>query len=547
MPDIPKKWIDLLGLIPGFDTIAMAPEGCWFDAKAADLCVEFFERFLTHTEGSFALKPFILGGWQKAKLGAVFGWKRSDGKRRFRRVFEYVPRKNGKTAFCAGLVNLCGILEGEPGARIFSIAEARAQAALIFDHTRNQLLQNPQLIGCLKRGEASIHRSYKSIEYENGIFRSLPSDAKNQHGLNPSTVIADELHAHRNRDMLDVMSTAMGAREQPLLWIITTADFDRPSVCNIEHEYACKVRDGLINDPEYLPIIFEAPREADWKDPEVWKKANPNWGVSVLPDVMEAECRRAISDPTYENTFRRLRLNQKTEQDTRLIQLDKWDAGKVEAKIEDYHGRVCYGGLDLGATSDFSAFVLAFPEFDGRSITVFPWFWLPEAPRRRDERMQNQIDLWSRDKLIERTAGNAVDISYVVERVTQICSNFQVREIAADPFMAVHAMQLLAQQGFEVIEFRQGFQTMAMPVKRMMDLLADCRFKHDGNPILRWMASNCVGERDNKDNMILSKKKSTEKIDGIICAVMALGRAMLNELAEVEVDDISSLILNYRK
>lgn len=543
---IPQKWRELLALLPGYDSIATAPEGYWFDVEAAETAIAFFETYLTHTEGKgFAGKPFVLQPWQKALIGAVFGWKRPDGLRRYRRFFLYVPRKNGKSTLCAGIVNLLAYLDGEPGARIFSIAESRSQASLVFDHARNQILNNQELLALLPRGEQSIHRSYKSIEYADAIFRSLPSDAKNQHGLNPSAVIVDELHAHRNREMLDVMTTAVGARDQPLIGIITTADFDRPSICNLTHKYACDVRDGITDDPEFLPVIYEASQDDDWESPETWKKANPNWNVSVKPEFLEAECRRARNDPTYENTFRRLHLNQKTEQDQRLIPIEHWDAGKADIRIEDYFGRTCYGGIDLGATSDFSAFVLAFPEAD-EVMTIFAWFWLPDEPRRRDQRMTDTIDIWTSQKLITRTPGNVVDIGFVVDEIAAICRDFDVRELAADPHLALHGMQLLQQQGFEVIEFRQGSLSMTFPTKRFMDLIVSEKIRHDGNAVLRWMALNAAGARDSKDNLFISKAKSTEKIDGIIASVMAIGRATIHEMGGDggTITDVSQVILN---
>lgn len=528
-PEISKRWRDLLALIPGYDSIATAPEGYYFDGQTADNVVEFFHTYLTHTEGDLGGQPLILEPWQQAKLGAVFGWKKPNGKRRYREVFDYEPRKNGKSTFCGGLVNAMAFLDQEQGARIYAIAESRDQATLVFNQTEGQIRNNDELLSMLPEGEGSIRSSYKSIRYEKGFFKALPSEAKNQHGLNPSTVIVDELHAHRSREMLDVMLTAVAARSQPLIYIITTADYDRPSVCNQKYDYACRVRDGRISDPHFLPIIYEADRDDDWTDPAVWKKANPNLGVSVQLEFLERECQRAKDEPQYENTFRRLHLNQRTEQDERLIQIDRWDQGDEPLDINSYLGRTCYGGMDLSATSDFTSFALAFPEPDGESVAVFVWFWLPETPIRRDEGMEADIAVWTRDGFIERTPGNVVDFGHVVDRILEIRGSFDVREVGCDPWNARHAMQLLIAEGVEVVEFRQGMQSMALPTSRVMELMAGGKLKHGGNPVLRWQALNCAGERDSNNNLKFSKKKSAEKIDGMVAMTMAIGRLTITE------------------
>ena len=519
---ISEKWRKLFKLLPGYCPIATAAAGEWFDGSAAEKVVAFFAEYATHIEGEFAGRPFALETWQQASIGCLFGWKRADGMRRYREAMFYIPRKNGKSTLCGGIVNAIAFLDDEPGAQIYSAAAEREQAALVYRQTKGQILNNREL-----EAMTQIYASMKSIEYPGGVvFKALSADADTKHGFNTHAAIVDELHAHKSRDLFDVLATSTGSRRQPVIVTITTADFERPSICNEKHDYACKVRDRVFDDSSFLPIIYEAPRDADWTDPDVWAMANPNLGVSVKLEYLERECRKAKAIPAYENTFRRLHLNQRTQNDVRLISLDAWDAGKHEIDLDSLKAVPCFGALDMGATSDFTAFVLSFILEDG-SPFFLPFFWLPANPRRRDERMQAQLDAWAVAGWIKRTEGNAVDYATVLQDITNLGQRFAIREIAGDPWNAMQALQQLQGEGFEIVEFRQGFASMAAPTKQFMDLLASGRVHHDGNPVLRWMAGNAAGERDAQENLKISKKKSTEKVDGVVCAIMGLGRSMV--------------------
>jgi phage terminase large subunit-like protein len=516
---ISQNWLDRFALLPGgYDPVKTAADGDYFDEANADKCIAFFAEYVTHIEGELAGEPFRLEPWQEAIVGCVFGWKRRDGLRRYREVFLYVPRKNGKSTLCGGVVNLVAFLDDEPGAQIYSAAAEREQASLVFRQTKGQILNKPELAEQVK-----IYATYKSIEYPGGVvFKALSADADTKHGFNTHLVIVDELHAHRNGELLNVLATSTGSRRQPLVWIITTADYDRPSICNEKYDYATKVRDGIVVDTTFLPVIYEAPRDADWTNPEVWKAANPNYAVSIKPEYLEREAKKAQAVAAYENTFRRLHLNQRTGQDVRLIAMDRWDAGDTEIDDEVLKRLPCWGGLDLGATSDFSAFVLVFAHDEG--VYLKPYFWLPESPRKRDVRMEQQIQAWSTAGLVERTPGNVVDYSRILQRIVELGQQYSIKEIAADPWNAQQAMQRLQDEGFEVIEYRQGYASMAGPTKKLMDLIASAQLQHGGNPVLRWMASNAAGEMDAIGNLRLSKGKSTEKIDGLVAAVMGIGR-----------------------
>ena len=359
-----RNWDKILRLIPGYDPFATA-EGAVFCPEAADMAVDFFAECLKHIEGKLAGSAFLLEEWQQGIVGNLFGWKRKDGTRRFREAFIFVPRKNGKTPLAAGIANLCFFCDDEPGAQGVCAAAEKEQAALTYRHAKGMIEQEPELSSRVR-----VFRALKSIamvDDEASTFKVISADADTKHGGNYSFAIIDELHAQPNRELVDVIQTSFASanRRQPLLIHITTSDFDRPSICNEKHDYASKVRDGIIKDAAFLPVIYEAKTTDDWRSPATWAKANPNLGVSVSLDYLQRECQRAQDTPTYESTFKRLHLNIRTEQDVRWLQMEAWDACGATFDAAELDGQPCFGGLDLSSTSDITAFVLYFPESRG--------------------------------------------------------------------------------------------------------------------------------------------------------------------------------------
>lgn len=523
---IPEKWLKLFALIPGYDPVGTAGD-CRFDERKAESVCDFFPEMLSHIESGQKVKagdPFRLEPWQQAIVGCAFGWKRPNGTRRYREVFQYIPRKNGKSTQVGGLINLVAYCDDEQGAQIYSAAADKEQAALVYRQAKGMITNNPQLEEGVK-----IHHTYKSIEYPGGsIYKALSAEADTKHGFNSHFIVIDELHAQPNRELVDVLLTSTGSRRQPLVWYITTADYDRESICNEKYDYAAKVRDGIVEDEGFLPVIFEALREDDWKDPKVWAKANPNLGVSISEEYLERECKRAQDVPAYENTFKRLHLNMRTEQDMRMIPMDKWDACGEVFEESELAGRECFAGLDLGATSDFTALALWFPDADGQGGTVLPFFWLPQSPRRRDRRMQDQIAAWIRDGWIRETEGSVVDYDRVLREINELATKYPVKEFAVDrAFQGAQMCTNLMKHGHNVVDFGQGFMSMASPSKSFLDMVIAGRLRHGKHPVLRWMATNASAETDGADNIKFSKKHSGDKIDGLVATAMAIGRASM--------------------
>jgi len=309
--------------LAGFDPERLS-EGYYFDAQLAERPVEFFETCLTHVKSSRFVKahsPFRLEQWQADTLRTMFGWLDQDGNRRFRTTYVEIPRKNGKTTWCAGIALYMLFCDGEDGAECYCAACDREQAGLLHGIAAGMVRNNATLSGVSR-----TIPSTKRITYKQSYFRAIPADAHSSHGFNPSLIIADEVHAWRTRELWDVLLTGTVSRAQPLTMAITTAGYDRNSLCWELHQYATGVRDGTIQDPTFLPVVYGAAEDDDWESEEVWRKANPNYGISVNPDYLRQECMRAKETPGYQNTFRRLHLNQWTSQKTRWLDMDKWRA-----------------------------------------------------------------------------------------------------------------------------------------------------------------------------------------------------------------------------
>lgn len=557
---IPSKWQEILLAVPGYDSIKTAGPDRFFDATQAQTAIEFFPECLRHVEGALKGKLFVLERWQQAFIANLFGWMQLDefGRivRRYRETLLYVARKNGKSPLVAGLGLLVFFTDQEAGQQGFIAASEKEQAGHLFRQCKGMIEAEPALSKRCKvyGGNATAGQS-KSIvrESDNSYLRVIASDASGKHGGNTHLAIVDELHEQKNRDLIDVFQTSFASanRAQPLFVCITTADYDRPSICNEKYDYACKVRDGVVDDPRYLPVIYELPRDADWKDEANWKLANPNLGVSVSMEYLRGECKRAQEIPAYEFTFRRLHLDQRTASANKCIPLEQWDACYDESiDVASLAGRECYVALDVGSRSDFCALAILFPHDDTeivvvekpeddtasvddgaddpqtmvrRSYTLITKFWLPADPVKRDPRMQAQIETWGRQGYIRRTPGNEVDYDVMLADIKKILSPYEVAGILFDrAFEGIAIGQNLRKHYGDTVEsFPQSITRMNGPFRELLNMLSFGRIHHTGDPVMRWMVTNVVAEE--KGELIKpSKEKSTEKIDGVTALVMAL-------------------------
>jgi len=300
--------------------------GATFCEKTARAVIGWFPANLKHGKDKFAGQPFRLAEWQALATGHLFGWKDDNGLRRFRKCFIYVPRKNGKSCWTAGLSLILLMADGTAGAEVYNAAADYNQASLVYNYAHLMVMQHAPLSGQLK-----TYRTTKTMEHAatNSIYRVLSSDADTKHGLNPSAYVVDEVHAQKKPDLMEVLETGVGVRSQPLGIYLTTADFARPSPCNIMLDDARQIRDGVVSDPSFLPVIYEASLDDDWHSEDVWRAANPNFDI-MNPAIFRDDYNKACRQPSFENTFKRLRLNIQTEQEQRWIKLEDWDQCPTE-------------------------------------------------------------------------------------------------------------------------------------------------------------------------------------------------------------------------
>ena len=498
-------------------TVTLRDDGALQAAASPSDPVAFVNR-LTHTKGPFARQTFKLRPWQVRIVRQVFK-KRADGKRQYRTCLLMLPRKNGKTELAAAFA-LYGLLaDGETGAEVYSAAADRDQAGLVFGVAAQMLRNDPALYASCYIVESQkriIHRDSGSF------YRAISAEAYSKHGFNASMVIYDELHAAPDRRLYDVLSTSMGAREQPLLLVISTAGYDRHSILWELYAHAKKVQEKPSIDPTFLPILYEAPEGADWLSRRVWKKANPALGDFRSLEEMEILAARAKEIPAQENNFRRLYLNQWTEQASRWLTMASWDACKVPVERSRLAGRRCYVGMDLSTTKDLTAIVAVFPDEHG--FDVLAQFFVPaDRILERSRRDHVPYDEWARQGVLTTTPGNSVDYKPVRRALQQWAAEFSLQMIAVDPYNATDLIaQLEHEDGFPCVQMRQGFLSLSAPSKSLETAILSRRLRHDGDPVMRWNVTNAATETDAAGNIKPSKVASTERIDGVVALVMAI-------------------------
>lgn len=508
-----------------------------FNEARATLALRFISN-LTHTKDKWAGKPFEPRPWQQAIIRELFGRMRADdpNRRAYRTCYIEIPRKNGKSEIAAALALYGLIGDGVHGAEVYSAAADRDQAALVFNVAAQMVRNDPFLSARLK----ILDSQKRIVDYTTGSFyRAISAEAYSKHGFNASMVIYDELHVAPNRDLWDVLSTSTGARAEPLMVAITTAGYDRHSICWEQHDYARKILDGSVVDPTFYPVIYAAPDDADWLDEKVWRLANPALEDFRDIDEMRALAHKAKEIPALQNTFRNLYLNQWTQQSVRWIDMAAWDgcqtAGAPDWKQlrERMRGKPCCAGLDLSSRTDLTALVLYF-DVDGLGYAV-PFLWVPEegaAQRSRTDRVP--YEQWIRDGLITATPGNVVDQGFIREDINKIAKAYKLTELAFDPWNASKLAVELDGDGIQINEMRQGFRSLSEPTKHLGALVTGRTLRHGGHPVLQWMASNMVVRQDPNGNLAPDKSKITERIDGIVALIMAIGVSLVQQTQQPE-------------
>lgn len=510
-------------------------QGCTFDIASADRVRYFFSKFLRHSKGEFAGKPFELFDWQwKELIAPAFGWKMPDGTRRFRRVAAALPKKNGKSTLLSGL-SLYGMVgDGEPGAEVYSAAGDRKQASIIYQEAKQMVLASDALTKRL-----TIKDSAKRIEYQNGgvWYQALSADADLNQGWNIHFLLFDELHTQPDRRLWDALRYGGAARRQPMIWWISTAGVDQKSLAYQQWVLARQVRDGETIDIGLLPCIYEASEDKDdWTSREVFAHANPSFPIAISERDWLDAITEAKASPINEASFKRYRLNMWTKQVTRWIPMDKWDAAEAAVPESEFKGKPCIIGLDLASTTDIAAAVKVF-ERDGR-LYGYPRFWVPEdnvKARARENR--TAIDEWVRQGLIRTTPSDTIDYDYILEDLLTDAKQFKIKEIAIDPWNASSITKMLQAENIKVAYVRTGFASISAATKDWGQKLRQGILAQPGNAVLTWMFANMAIEQDASGNEKPSKQAAQEKIDGVVAWILAHARWMEDPLAKKSVYD----------
>lgn len=492
----------------------------WKPESAVYACTFF--RYLRHSKGEFGGQEFALSPWQQFIIGSVWGWKRADGTRRFRVIWQEVPRKNGKSTLLAGVGLMALVADNEPGAEVYTAATKKDQARIIFDEAKRMVAASPQLNEEVRRFKSNL-----SIDRTGSKFEPLSADEKTLDGLNPHCALIDEVHKHKTRAVLDVLDTAMGSRRQPILWQITTAGDDSPeSVYAQENDYAVKVLEQVVEDDNLFVFISTIDAEDAWDDPAAWRKANPGFGVSVKLDDLRRQAAKAKNSPSALVAFKRLRLNVRTSDTTKFIPMEAWARNNLgQFDPDDMRGRAFYGAFDLSSKVDLSAWVKLFPPAEaGDRWRIAPRFWMPaDTVEAKSDRDQVQYRRWIDSGFIEVTPGNVIDHQEIENAILEDCRHFRPIAIAYDPWNATQMATSLFGKGRPVHEFVQGIKSYTAPTKELEAWLLAEKLDHGGNPVLTWMASNLKVQRDKNENLMPTKAKSIGRIDGMTSLIMTIG------------------------
>lgn len=552
------------------DLVEGPKRGLRWDQPDAEFAIEFFSLLRLPQDGELDGKPFDLEPFQQFIVGNLFGWKGPDGYRRFRTAYVEIGKGGGKSPTAAGIGLFGLVADDEAAAEVYSAATSQKQATILFRDAVRMVESSPAL-----RQRLQVYAGNIAFEEKGSFFRPVSSEKRGLDGPRPHMGLVDEVHEHRDATVIDKIRAGTKGRRQALIFEITNSGYDRTSVCWQHHEFSAKILEGVIENDSWFAYVcgldpcdhhrkegqlqpVEGCKKCDdWRDESTWLKANPGLDTILPSKYLREQVAEAVEMPHKQNIVKRLNFCIWTDSVTHAIPMDRWDACHRDSDLSALANRDAYCGLDIGATSDFTAFVLVFPHDDGepilvpmdpkdlegptttfmrRSFTVQPHFWLPESPVKRDSRMQAQIDVWRKQGFIRTTPGNSVDYDQVLMDILEILRPYRLGGIGIDRGFQGGQMgtNLMKHFGEKVVEYPQGVISMNAPFREIIELLKNGKLHHDGNPVMRWMASNTASEE--KGGLIKpSKDKSTEKIDGITALTMGIGLAIKAPAPEVSI------------
>jgi phage terminase large subunit-like protein len=493
--------------------------GYYFDEDAADRVCDFFPKYLRHSSGRFAGKPFILDDWQRDCVSRAYGWKRPNGFRRFSEVYLEVPKKNGKSSLLAGLA-LYGLCE-ERGSEVYTGAVNKLQAQIIYREAERMVRKSPKLRQVLK-----ITSSLRRIQFPkiDGLFESLSADIESKDGINMTHGILDEIHRFKKSALYDILLYAGTSREQSILWMLSTAGDSPYSLWGQMRDRSERILSGEDPDLHFLPIVYAADRfKDDLDDPEVWKRVNPSMGKIFSIEKFAEEYEQAKKTQRKLTQFLRLRLGVPETQASAWINMKHWHSCRRVYDLSFFVGKVCFGAIDVSSVRDLTSFAIC-TQID-REVYFYVITYMPkDVIEERAERDRVPYSRWAEEGWLVETPGNTTDYQAIEKTVDDVTDlGITLYSIGLDPWNARQMMQNLANKGYDIVEVRQTFASLTSATKRFEKLIADGDLRHDGNPVFAWCVSNVVTIEDLNGNLRPSKSESKKRIDCAVAAIMALG------------------------
>jgi len=519
------KWVKLACQRYFYDLEHGAERGIWFDRDAAQHRLDFY-RFCKHSKGEWAGQVLSPEPWQQFIDWNIFGWKQADGTRRFRTAYTAVARKNGKSTQLASTGLYLAFFDDEPGAEVYTAATKMDQATIIHSESTRMVKASSSL-----RGLINVFKNTLTCEAKSQKYVPLGQDSNTSDGLNVHAALIDEYHAHPDSGMYDVLKTGMGSRRQPLMYLITTAGFEKDYPCFEMEGRIKRILDGSEVDDTVFGMVYSLDTGDSWEDSSLWIKANPNLGVSKKLQTMEDDFKEAFSMPSKQNNFKTKHLNEWTEAQTRWITQDVWSKNNGPVDADGLAGRRCWGGLDLSTTTDLSAWVLCFPPEtkDDKYQFLYRFFLPQDNMRERELREKVNYSTWIRNGLITATPGNVIDYDFIKHQIQEDAKKYDLIEADFDPYNATGLITDLMQEGVECVEFRQGFLSMSPACKEFERKVLGAELATSGNPVMNWMIACTETVSDPASNIKIVKPergKTGKHVDGVIASVMAFWRAV---------------------
>lgn len=497
----------------------------YFDPAKAEKVAKFLQ-LLPHTKGKWAGKRELvkLEPWQLFSVCIPFGWiRKKDNTRRYRTILIFVPRKNGKSIIGGGIGLYMLTADGEFGAEVYSGATTEKQAWEVFRPAKLMVERTPAL-----KDHFAVEVNASNIcRLEDGS-RFEPVIGKPGDGSSPSCSIVDEYHEHKDSTLFDTMETGMGAREQPVMLVITTAGSSIGGPCHQLVRDSERMLEGVLKRDDLWSAMYTIDEGDDWTSEDVLIKANPNYGVSIAGDFLLARQRDAMQSASKQATFRTKHLNEWVGAKNAWLNMLRWRQCPERKTLAELEGRQCFIGLDLASKIDIAGNILLFPPVaDDPFWHVHGRYYLPEA--RVIEELDGNTDRYREFDalgLLTLTDGEVIDFEVIKEDLREFSGRFDVQQVAYDPWQATQLAQEMESEGLLMVEVRQTVQNISEPMKEVEALVLQKKLAHGDCPILTWMASNVVAKLDVKDNIYPNKERPENKIDGIVGLIMALSRAI---------------------